>query len=608
MAFRRNRAEPEPPRSLVAAASQINLDGSSWKNWKFGDQKWQEEAWRQYDICGELRYVANWVGNAISRCRIYIADVDRAGRPGEEVTNNKIVAIGESMFGGPAGRAEAQRALGIHLTVPGEAYVVAESVANAKEDIWYVASTTEVRKQGGKVIVNRSNVFGGGKRELDENKDLLIRVWTPHPRQFDLADSSVRAVLPILREIEQLTKFVFAQVDSRLAGAGVLLLPQELDFPAGDGIEPGIAGFQELLARAMGASLNNREDASSMVPVMGQVPGEFVDKIKHLTFSTDLTTSAKDLREEAIRRLGLALDVPPEVLTGQGSANHWSAWQIEESAIKIHVVPPLVRVVDALTTAFLRPALKAQGVDPEKYTFWYDTSPLTQRPDRQQEAKDLHAITIISDQALREAGNWSEEDAPDEAEVQRRLATELIKAQPQLVANAKLVELAGLPPEVAEAAQPPAPDAGFGGGGMPVEATDDRGLPVAPETTETPAQEGLAASARALQVGADMVVRRAMEVAGKRLLTRAARVTGAHTDTPADLLHTRLRVLNHTHARALLAGAFDNVPHLAEATGTDAQHLEESLRVYCTELLMRAAAHQPDALRMWLSMTGGPSG
>lgn len=603
----RRRQPIAVPQAIVAAATQIALDGSSWKNFKFGDQKWQEEAWRHYDICGELRYIANWIGNAVSRCRLYVAEVDDSGRPGEEATDPDIIAIAETMFGGPAGRAEAQRALGIHLTVPGEAYIVAESVEKADTDIWYVASTTEVRRNNDKIVVDRSNIYGGGKRELEEKKDLLIRVWTPHPRRHDLADTAVRAVLPILREIEQLTKHVFAQIDSRLAGAGLLLLPNEIEFPRDENDPNDLQGFMQVLARNMGAALSSREDPSSLVPVMAKVPGEYVDKIKHLTFETPLTEAAKELRQEAIRRLALALDVPPEILLGQGSANHWSAWQIEEAAVKVHVVPVVSRIADALTSAYLTPALKILGEDPERFTFWFDTSPLTQRPDRQAEAKDAHALGLISDKAMRQAGNWSEEDAPDDDERQRRLVIELIKLNPAFAADPKMKEIAGLPPEVLEAPEALPQVAGedplvrpptSAVGPAPAPPDQGRGLPARPQDTGTPAQA-------ALEVGSDIVVRRAMELAGKRLLTRTARVEPKCQATPAHLLHTHLKVLNDAHATNLLAGAFDYVPAIAERAGANPSRLTTLLDIYCRELLLRGVAHDAEALRMWLSMGMG---
>src|ERR671910_2240796 len=74
------------PTSLVASAARLkNMDGLAWRSYKFGDDTWQTEAWRLYDIVGELRFISNWVGSACSRVRIYVAEVDDNGRVQKEV-------------------------------------------------------------------------------------------------------------------------------------------------------------------------------------------------------------------------------------------------------------------------------------------------------------------------------------------------------------------------------------------------------------------------------------------------------------------------------------------------------------------------------------------
>ena len=89
MALRRKAVDLPPAtppqevhrRSLVAAAARItNLEGRAFQAYKFGDDSWQPECWRLYDVIGELRFVANWVGSACSRVRIYVAEVDENGR------------------------------------------------------------------------------------------------------------------------------------------------------------------------------------------------------------------------------------------------------------------------------------------------------------------------------------------------------------------------------------------------------------------------------------------------------------------------------------------------------------------------------------------------
>lgn len=569
--------------ALTAAATPIALDGTSWRAFKLGDQRWQEEAWRHYDICGELRYASNWLANAVSRCRLYVAEVDKRGRPGEETKDAEVQMLAESMFGGPAMKAEAQRLLGIGLYVPGESYIVAEDVASASKDIWYVCSTSEVHRDGTEGIsVDRSNLYGGGRVKLRKGKDLLIRCWTPHPRRYDAADSSVRAVLPVLREIEQLTKKVFAEIDSRLAGAGMVFVPEEMSFPAGPKDPPGVGGLAAKMIRAAQQSLQDQSSASALVPLFVTAPGELLDKVKHITFATPMQAETLTKLDNAIRRLGLGLDIPPEVLLGQGDTNHWSAWQIEESTIKIQVEPILVRICQALTEGYLQAALKIAGKDPEKYVVWYDAAALAVRPNREADARELNAMGVVSDETVRTEGNWGDEAAPDDEERARKLAEKLVLAQPALISNKDIQKALGVDWEIQDPNA--APDQGLGPDEFGPPGEDNgRALPQFP-ADETPAQEA------ALLIGADFIVRRALERAGARLLTRARKASGQFTSTPALEVHLQVAIPAEEAPR-LLDGAFVSVPDLAGRVGMEAPVLEDMLTVYTTALLVRNQPH-----------------
>src|SRR6476646_6077827 len=121
--------------SLVGAAVPINLgDAASWQMFKLGDHRWQWEAWRHYDICGEMRFVVNWIGNAVSRCRMYAAQVTKDGVVGDEVTDDRIKLIAETMFGTPAAKAQAQRMMGINMMVAGDCFIVAEGYQSTGQD------------------------------------------------------------------------------------------------------------------------------------------------------------------------------------------------------------------------------------------------------------------------------------------------------------------------------------------------------------------------------------------------------------------------------------------------------------------------------------------
>lgn len=594
------------PRAMVAAASQVKLDGQSVQSLKIREEDWQKEAWRLYDVVGELRFVANRRGHQLARIRLYVAEVDDTGAPGKEATDTEIKALAEGIFGGPAARAEGLRTIGIQLFVTGECYVVAEGATTSSDggpegDHWYVVSPTDLKVESGAVKVKQPASLGGQWRDLKNGTDLLIRVWTPHPRKYDQADSPVRSALPVLREIERLSMLAFSQIDSRLISAGLLLVKQGVDFPHEPDKPGGVKGLIDLIIEAAKASLQGAGSAAGLVPIGLEVPGDGAvgDAISHLRFDTPLTAEIKDKLDHAIRRLALSLDAPPEVLLGQGDANHWSAWQISEDEIKTQVEPIAIRVCDALTTAYVNPALQAIGKSEEDaagWTLWFDPAPLSVRPNRFEDALKAWEKGLISDQALLQAGAFDDDDEQSKKTRLEWRAWELVKLNPQLVADPEIQRILGLPAIMAQQgapvdqqALPPAEDQ------QAIEAGQDTALPEEPTGTETPAQTDQGAGFAALLPAAEQVVLRALEMAGGRLLDRRTR--GQFGSIPRHDLHTRVKARDAQHASELLAGAFTHVGALAAHHGVPAGDLEWLLRGYCTELLVRGYPHSAPLLR-----------
>lgn len=619
------------PAALVAAAVPINLgDAASWQMFKLGDHRWQWESWRHYDICGELRFVVNWIGNAVSRCRLYAADVSDDGTVGDETSDAQAKLIAETMFGTPAAKAQAQRLMGINMMVAGDVFIVAEGYKNTGQDNtpnsdkWYVCSSSEVFRRGDDIMVRRSITHGGGTYKLDPQKDLLIRCWNPHPRRHDAADSTTRAILPVLRELEQCTKRVFAELDSRLAGAGLLLLPDSIDFPRQPDDPPGIEGLTTVLSRTMATSLQQRDNAAAIVPIMLQATVEALDKIRHLTFDSQISEHITAMREAAVKRMAMSLDIPPEVLTGMGGTNHWSGWQIEESSIKIHIEPLLIQLADALNVGYYQPALKAAGVkNPEKKTLWFDIAALTVRPNRSDQAMQFSDKELISDKAARDNAAFTDDDAPSDEEKLYKLVKALVLAQPAYAGDPEVQKVLNLPKIALPAPAAPTPpeggdmlnpgDPGYDEAGTEPADTGNRPLPGLPSVAE--AEKGaapgrpkgqklsqLAASAdSALFYAADGAVRRALELAGGRLVPGPQRAAYA---VPKHELHTR-KVPTENRVPALLAGAWVHVREQAPGLGVDSDRLEELLGGYCTELLTRGMAHDPELLRETLQRARG---
>ena len=609
--------------SLVASAARINIDGLGWRTYKFGDDTWQTEAWRLYDIVGELRFVSNWIGSACSRVRVYVAEVDDNGRVQKEVTKKKIAGLADTLFGGPPAKAEALRMLGINLTVAGDCFIVGRSTDDPESDEWYVVSRSELKRWGGSIAQLNPD---GSKEYLNPKRDLVIRVWTPHPRRNLWADSPTHAALPMLWEIERLTRFVFAQIDSRLVSAGLMFLPKEVSFSDEDGQQTGVEALTDRLLKTGSASLQGEGTAAGVVPTMAELPTDALGKVQLIQFTSELSKQALELRNEAIRRFALAMDIEPSILSGAGEANHWGAWQIMEGQINVHIVPLMTRICDALTTAYLQPALKAMKEDPDRYVFWYDTAPLTVRPERLKDTREMYDKMLVSRETVLLSGDYKISDAPAIEEEMQRFTRELMLRDPNLFQIPAVREIAGytpeiLPPETVVTVQqpgqpgagpppPPPPPTGIGptpGGPMPVGPSEAQnalgGPPQGPPA-------GITASTVATMppmnmfVVANATVLRALERAGKRLLDRHSR--DRWPDVPPYELHTRIRVGSPERAFSLLDGAWDHLSILAEAVdpNMDVAVLQNTLQHYCMTLLVTEQPHHVNMLGHHLKSQG----
>jgi hypothetical protein len=614
----------EAPVSLVAAALRItSVDGRGWPTYKFGDDSWQNEAWRLYDVIGELRFVANWIGSALSRVRLYVAEVDKNGRVQGETKRIKVAALADNMLGGPARRPELIRLAGINLTVAGDAYFIGRSTDDPQSDEWYVLSRSEMKRYTGGGENQAMNIMGD-PGTMDPQTDMVIRVWTPHPRRTLWSDSPTRGAMPMLFEIERLTRFVFAQIDSRLVSAGLFPIPKETTFPdeEGNSVE-GAEALTQTLLRFASASLKGEGTAAGVVPMFVEMPLEALGKLSNIQFTSELSAKAMELRTEAIRRFALAMDIDPSILSGAGEANHWGAWQIMEGQIKVHIEPLAGRICDALTQAFLVPALKSIKEDPERYVLWYDTAPLTVRPERLKDTREMYDAGLVSAQAVRNSGDYKDSDAPSDEESAMKFVRELMLRDPNLFQIPDVRRVAGisdavLPPDKvfpppqgggAGPPPPPAPPTGISDtSGPPIpQVTQAQNAPGGPPPSTPPPPAGITAAASVTPLNVFVVsnatVLRALELAGKRLVGNQHR---SEFTCPPYELHTKIPVKDEQHAQKVLANAWDHLSVLVEHVDPtlDTEALRKALDQYCTALLTHKRPHHVLLLQEYLTRSG----
>jgi len=610
MAFRAKKVI-EPPAiddgpSLIASAVRMGLSDEAWRGYRFTDEAWQKQAWDFYDTNPQLHNAIDYIGAACSMVRIFVAEVDDNGvRQGEVEDDEEIGALAETLFGGPANKAEILRAIGESLSVAGECFILGRAAKTDDPfDRWWVAAPSEVRRQGETVYVQMGRA---AREELNPGRDIVIRVWTPHPRRAFLADSPVRALLSLLFEMEQMQMFIRSQMNSRIANATILPVPSTLAAPKADSQAVGTDDIYQQLFEVITSNLEGKGTAAQVAPILWQMPLaelQAMANVQPIRFDSPLSDQAIMLRKEQQEKLAIGINVPVEIQVGGQEMNHWSIWWAGEEFIIKTIMPLMNRIVDAITTAYLIPALKALGKDPRKYTYWYDTAPLANSANKLADALNLYNTTpgIVSAATVRREGNYTDADAPTDEEDNKRFIQQVILRDPTLFASQAVREYLGIdiPDVMPQLTTPPPPPPAPGR--LPT-APEPGQMPEQPAITDQAAEQSdLIASivqASPIVMAANGIVVRALEIAGKKMLTPTHR--GMFPDTPAHQLHTKIRVASDAHAETLLAGAWDHADLYFEGTTADVRALTSTLHAYTKGLLRRSIEHRPSLLAALLS-------
>jgi hypothetical protein len=575
------RRRESTTNALVASAARYS--GTNVPQTYQGAQAWQTEAWRLYDITGELRFASNWMANMLSRATLFPATATFAG-PVAQDPKSKAGAALASLFGGVGGQPQMLSAFGLHLTVAGEAFLVGRTIDG--DDTWQVLGCQEVRNSGNRWYID----YGIGAKQIELTEaDVVIRIWRPHPRRYLEADSPVRALLPVLSELELLTRHVAAQVSSRLVGAGIYTLPEGVTFPPPPddmNLPPDASTadqFVAMLTAAMMTAIKAPGDPSSMVPIVITVPDELVGKADLMRFWTELDQHAIEMRTEAIRRFALGMDMPPEIVLGMGASrsaggtgggmNHWSAWQVDESSIKVHVEPALQVITQGLTAGYIYPATK----NPTD-TIGFDTANLKLRPDRSKESVELFDRGELAGKVMLRENGFADEDAMTEDERRDWLLRKVASGSttPDQVADA----LRSLGVTLVSSTQKPTE-------ARPTPSLNDHPPPRAtPIPKRKPVDPALVAVAEAM-------VFRALERAGNRLRS----VTGQKPPgLAADAYLTLRRDAAHgAKVTDLLEDAWSCAPRLLLGIA-EPEPVVAALDNYCRGLLTECRPHQRDEL------------
>lgn len=463
--------------SLTAAAAPVALNGQ--KVPTPADSGWQEEAWQFYDELGEFRYAVDWKAEMVSRVRLR-AGKKRPGQDEPELQDSGLAAelIDKLVEGSDGGPEQLMRSFSTLLSVPGEGWLTGEQPPGDESERWRMRSAAEIRrgrKPGVKWEVLDDAVAQSGQetwRSLP-NEALVHRVWEPHPRKFSQADSPARVARSVMRELDLINRHIQTIAISRLASAGMLLIPNEVDFPVRPEFKAKYNGVVLELMEAAKTAIQTPGSAAAAIPMPFTGAAQYIDKVKFIDFWTKADEKLLEKRESAIRRLATIEDIPAEELLGMGDVNHWSAWQLEESGVKVHILPTVERIVYALLVGYLKPRLQTAGQWDGTDVVWYDASEITMRPDRTDQAIQLYDKLEINGEALRRETGLDEADAPTDEELERmillRLAQDPTSAATALKAltGTELEPIASTPPQEGVDDPQEAPEATGGTNGPP---------------------------------------------------------------------------------------------------------------------------------------------
>ena len=419
-------------RGLTAAA-EVMVGGKVNSNkTRIPVQSWQREVWELRRITPELRFSGDRVARALSRVKFYIGEIkEPGGEPQRPDPNSEVGEISRQLF---EECSQQVKRFGQHNVYAGESLIHVSQDPDTGELSWQPYSTTECTGSGTKWEINDGS---GDTKKIDSSRELLIRAWNKDPERGYLAESPVQAVLPIARELKALTQRVAAEIDSRLAGNGLLVVPSEIEVLKGQAAKgKNVDDFVQALLEMMLTPIQDQASASAVVPLVAKVPADMIDKIQHIKFSSPLDPAAKEMRDEAIRRIALGMDSDPSVLMGMGEgANHWQAWLIAEDEVKLVVAPMAETFCHAMTTGATNPMMAQLGLDPNKWVVWYDAAELELRPDKTADAKELHALGLITDEILLREHGFSMQDMPEQT------VRDLMLLRKMLETNASLAPL-----------------------------------------------------------------------------------------------------------------------------------------------------------------------
>lgn len=434
-------------RSLTASGTRLYLNDKKVFQLQADRRKrtnWQNDSWDYFDLVGEVKFSANTIANSISRTNLYVGYVDDTSRvpsslesiPEVAEYSEKINAIFRLIDSGEQSMSEFLRLAALNLFIAGEFYLVKipGNVFMGTSDRYEVRSVSEIEFNAAENVIYL-------KDSPDDKKEYwtplpagnyIARMWRKHPRFAGEADSSLKAVLDDLDDLILYSREQRSVSASRLNG-GILFVPDGIDNSGNpdsdmddesDGTDAMETDLSEDLSEIFTEVVTQDGHANTFAPVILRGPEALGEKIKYIELSKNADQMYTKNIEFKLDRILTALDIPKSVASSMSDLKYNNASVVEDSLYRNHVEPLILMICDALTTGFLHPALRANGVPEDliqKIVVWYDPSALTTKTNKAEASDFGIENNIISHAAWRREHGFPESDKETEEQVMMKM-------------------------------------------------------------------------------------------------------------------------------------------------------------------------------------------
>jgi hypothetical protein len=443
-----------PPTDLSAASVEINLndttDGSYLQSTVAFGQRAGRDAWRWYNEIGEVHYAISRSARIAGYMDVLAVEFGPDGKVVETIDTGQPAEIAQSIYspyGGVRGFVERYYTL---LKVPGDMYLTKAP----KGDGYHLASPDELdvqsfswwsKQRGSLKSVRLTTVPAAyGKGLGDGNGDLppfsrdispeefVGRLWSPSKRFVDTPESALHALDTECEALRDLTLSIKAQLRSRFALAGLLVLPPGMSMATSVKGKGRVAGqvpeaTVDLIVAAMTRNVRNLDEAQALLPIILRAAHpDDGEKIKHIILDRKIFETDLELRRELIGRILQALDSNQDAVKGTSDQSHFGAWASADEERRVAITPDLEGLCWSLTRLVMQKQLRASTPRKGNIGIWYDLSRASMKSNMQEDARQAWDRILVSDPAARRMSGIPESDAPDDAE-RVRAAGRLVK-------------------------------------------------------------------------------------------------------------------------------------------------------------------------------------